>query len=268
MTETTAIAQADVPRTRQSLADDLRVLGVQAGDVLLVHTSLSALGWVSGGAVAVIQALQDVLTPAGTLVMPAFSGDLTDPAGWQRPPVPETWWPIIRESMPAFDPLLTPSRAVGRTAELFRTWPDVQRSNHPQSSFAAWGRHAAQITANHALEYSLGEGSPLARIYELGGRVLLLGTNRNSSLHLAEARAGLRQTVQMGAPLLVNGVRQWVTFAEWDYDDDTFPPVKAAFEGSGAVKVGQVGSARAQLMSQPALVDFAVAYWQNEKARA
>lgn len=268
MSEAQAIAAADAPRTRQSLAADLRQLGVQSGEVLLVHSSLSSLGWVCGAAGAVIHALQDVLTPRGTLVMPAFSGDLTDPASWQNPPVPESWWPTIRESVPAFDPALTPTRAVGRIAELFRTWPDVERSNHPHTSFAAWGQHAVQITSGHTLEYSMGEGSPLARIYELGGRVLLLGTNRNSSLHLAEVRAGQRKTVPMGAPVFQNGVRQWITFDELDYDQDTFPPVKAAFEATGAVKIGQVGCAPAKLMSQRELVDFAVAYWQNEKARS
>ncbi|GAA5503420.1 SPbeta prophage-derived aminoglycoside N(3')-acetyltransferase-like protein YokD [Deinococcus xinjiangensis] len=208
MTEADAIARADAPRTRASLAADLRALGVQAGDVLMVHASLSSLGWVAGGPVAVIQALQDAVTPKGTLIMPTFTLYLTDPAGWRRFAVPEAWWPTIRAEMPAFDPAVTPSRGMGRIAELFRTWPDARRSNHPHSSFAAWGKHAEAVTADHPLAFSLGEGSPLSRVYDLQGRVLLLGTEVNSSLHLAEVRAGKQPVEQFSGPILVDGQHQ------------------------------------------------------------
>lgn len=261
MSETDAIARTDAPRTRASLAADLRALGVRDGDVLMVHVSLSALGWVAGGPVAVIQALQDAVTPAGTLVMPTFTLHLTDPADWRRFAVPPSWWDTIRAQTPAFDPAVTPSRGVGRVAELLRTWPGARRSAHPHSSFAAWGRHAETITADHPLTFSLGEGSPLARVYSLDGRVLLLGTENNTSLHLAEVRSGKQPVIPFSASIFVDGQPQWVTFDESDYDESAFPPVKAAFERSGAVTVGTVGSATAKLMSQRALVDFAVKWW-------
>ncbi|WP_233554650.1 AAC(3) family N-acetyltransferase [Deinococcus cavernae] len=122
------------------------------------------------------------------------------------------------------------------------------------------------MSADHELAFSLGEGSPLARVYGLDGQVLVLGTEKNTCLHLAEARTGQRPVVQVGAPLMVNGGPQWVTFEEGEYDDTTFPPVKAAFEASGAVTVGRVESASAKLIRQRALVDFAVNWWQIEKS--
>src|SRR5512146_2871888 len=99
MSEAETISKIGMPRTRESLAHDFRTLGVEPGMVVIVHSSLSAIGWVCGGAVAVIQALLDVLTPLGTLVMPAHSGELSDPAQWHHPPVPESWWSVIRETM-------------------------------------------------------------------------------------------------------------------------------------------------------------------------
>jgi len=60
---------------------------------------------------------------------------------------------------------------------------------------------------------------------------------------------------------LSSGQSQWVTFDGCDDDEKIFPTVKAAFEEWGSVTVGKVGSATAKLMSQRALVDFAVQWW-------
>ncbi len=261
--ESASIAAADAPRTRASLLADLQTLDVQPGMTLMVHASLSKLGWVAGGPVAVILALMDAVGEGGTLAMPSFSGDLTEPSYWQHPPVPKGWHQIIRDETPAFDVALTPTRMMGRVSDTFRTWPGTFRSNHPHVSVCARGPLARQIVGDHGLEDSMGEGSPFARLYDAGAYVLQLGTDRNSCLHLAEHRSGTRGRVTQGAPIVEDGERVWKVFDDLDYDDDSFPPVKAAFESSGAVRVGQVGSAVSRLMPVRALVDFAAEWFRR-----
>jgi aminoglycoside 3-N-acetyltransferase len=269
MTEADTINTIPSPRTRQSVAADLRALGLQPGSTVIVHSSLSSIGWVCGGSVAVVQALMDVITPEGTLVMPTHSGDLSDPSYWQHPPVPEAWWPIIREKMPAYDPCLTPTRGMGHIVEAFRTWPGVVRSSHPQVSFAAWGKQAGSITAHHSLDYSLGEQSPLARIYDRDGSVLLLGVSygNNTSFHLGEYRASGGRPIVQGAPILENGERVWKTIHDLEWDDDRFEELGAEFEKAHPVKIGQVGSATTRLFSQRAAVDFAMKWMAEKRTR-
>lgn len=270
MSEQHLIQQTPTPRTRESLAYDLRTLGVEAGMTLEVHSSLSKLGWVSGGPVAVVQALMDVVTEDGTLVMPTHSPNYSDPAKWRNPPVPESWWPILYEQMPAFDPRTTPSTFMGQVAETFRAWPGVQRSSHPTVSFAAWGRYADTITANHSLDYGLGEQSPLAHLYALNGYVLLLGVSYESctSLHLAEYRAPHSQETTEGGPILEHGQRVWKTYQDIELDSDLFPEIGAAFDEMGLVKTGHVGSALCSLLPQRPAVDFATVWLTRKRTQS
>lgn len=269
MTESDLIQSTPEPRTRASLAADLRALGLEAGMLVIVHSSMKSLGWVNGGPVAVIQALQDVLTPAGTLVMPAHSADLSDPARWENPPVPESWWETVRVTMPAYDPRRTPTRGIGQIPELFRTWPDVLRSDHPAHSFAAWGRQAEQITADHPLSFGLGPGSPLDRIYQLDGDVLLLGAayDSNTSFHLAEYRLDWIPHIDQGAPVSIHGERTWQTYEDVDVNSDDFSDLGRAFEAEHQVRFGKVGSAEARLFRQRIAVDFAEAWLRSNRKR-
>ncbi|MGH2701561.1 MAG: aminoglycoside N(3)-acetyltransferase [Actinomycetota bacterium] len=265
MSEEDQIKRTQVPITVTSLVRDLRALGVMPGDTVLAHSSLSAIGWVVGGAHAVVLALEKALSPGGTLVMPSHSNGLTDPASWVNPPVPAPWFETIREEMPAFDPAVTPTRGMGAVVDCFRSQPGVLRSNQPRDSFCALGPHATTIVAGHDLAFGLGESSPLARLYDLDARVLLLGVGHesNTSLHLAEYRAEWpgKKLIAQGAPVMVDGQRRWERFQDVDLDSDDFEALGADFErDSDSVRLGRVGLAAARLMDQRAAIDYAVTW--------
>jgi aminoglycoside 3-N-acetyltransferase len=271
MSELATIERAgNQPATIHTLRNDLQSLGLKPGMVLLVHSSLSSLGWVSGGPVAVILALQLALGDEGTLVMPTHSTDLSDPAHWENPPVPEAWWSVIRDTMPAFDPDLTPTRGMGAIPETFRKQRRTIRSFHPQDSFAAHGPKAALICDYHSLDYGLGESSPLARLYDLEAWVLLLGVghDRNTSLHLAEYRASFptKKQVTNGAPVMVDNRRLWVSFWDFDLSTHDFETLGEAFERENRqVRRGHIAKAPAVLFPQRELVDFAVHWMQTNR---
>ncbi len=247
--------------TKSRLLRDFRALGIEAGMTLLIHSSLGSLGWVCGGPQAVIEALQETVGNRGTLVMPTHATHLTDPAGWQNPPVPESWWETIRDEMPVFDPALTTTRGMGVIPEAFRKGRGVRRSSHPQLSFAAWGEHRDAIVAAHSLSNGFGEDTPLGRLYDIGAYVLLLGVGHdsNTSLHLAEYRwTGARdRRTKVGCPMRVDGQRRWIDYEDLDHDAEDFATIGEVFEQIHEIKKGTVGEAEARLFSQPEIVDFA-----------
>lgn len=268
--ERDAVERSPAPVTRDSLLRDLRALGVRPGMLLLVHSSLSRLGWVTGGPQAALEALLEALGPQGTLVMPTHSAHLTDPSGWQNPPVPVSWWSTIRDHMPAYDPALTPTRGMGAIVECFRHLPGVRRSAHPTGSFAARGPASDQVTAVHALDECFGERSPLRRIYELDGRVLLLGVDHgnNTSLHLAEHRAAWpgKRWVSQSSPILVDGERRWIEYCSLDYDSDDFARIGVEFGGeTGLERQAPVGAGVGRLFRQRDAVDYATAWIERNR---
>ena len=257
--ERALIAATHRPSTTSSLRSDLEALGLAPGATVMVHASLSALGYVVGGPEAVVDALIGAIGPTGTLMMPAHSGQYTDPANWRNPPVPVEWIESMREAMPPFDVAKSPTRMMGSIAEYFRLSPGVCRSNHPTVSAAAIGPNTRMLLEGHSLDQGLGEGSPQARLYDIDGQILLLGVSHanNTAMHVAEYRA-----VPEGHPLLaqrspmtVAGERVWVDHHEID-EDNEFATIGDAFAATSAQRSGAVGAGVAHLMGARALVDF------------
>lgn len=261
MPEADVIQSTENPLTIPLLVEALHGVGVQPGQTIIVHTALSRLGWLMGGAQAYIMALLQAVGEAGTIMMPTQTGDLTDPKDWQNPPIPEHWWQIHRDYAPAYDPLLTPTRGMGRVPELFRTWPGVRRSAHPVVSFAAHGPHTDYLLANHDVTADLSDRSPLGKLYALDGHVLLVGVDHfnNTSLHLAEYRTEYpgKRFMTTGSPMMVDGQRRWVAFEVLDTDGDDFGELGQAFDEAQGVTVHRIGNADVRLFPQRALVDFA-----------
>jgi aminoglycoside 3-N-acetyltransferase len=247
------------PNTVNSIYNDLKKLGVNEGDTVLVHSSLSNIGWVCGGAQAVIMALLKSIGDEGTLVMPAQSPSISDPEEWENPPIPYDWLYDVYDNMPAFDPMMTPTEGMGKIPELFRTIPNTIRSNHPQVSFTANGKFAKIITENHELTPGFGMNSPLGKMYELNAKVLFLGVGYNSctSFHLAEALNEKMPKKRIGTSMTENNTRVWKWFEDFNYDSDDFGVIGMEFEKNHHVSTGMVGNAKCKFFDMKCGVDFA-----------
>jgi aminoglycoside 3-N-acetyltransferase len=234
----------------------------------LVHSALSAFGYVVGGVRSVVTALLETLGPDGTLVVPTHSSDLSDPSFWVHPPIPQHWWDTVRDEMPAYDPQLTGTRQMGAIPEYVRHLPGAIRSAHPKSSFCALGPNAAFVTSDHRLENGFDDHSPLGRLYDLKASIVLLGVGHlnNTMLHLAESRAPAMRPVTIdGSPMMVDGVREWITYRSLDYDARDFEQVGAAFATTGVERTGIVGGAESRLLPVAPLVDFATTWFGEHR---
>jgi aminoglycoside 3-N-acetyltransferase len=263
------LGHASFPQTQDGLGRDLRRLGVVGGDTLLVNSSLRSLGWVIGGTTAVVGALLDAVGPDGTIVVPAGTANNADPSRWHltcKHGVPEQWWPWIRDHLPAFDPARTPSVNMGAIAEAVRVWPGSIRSQHPQTSFAALGREARWLMADHALDCHLGEQSPLARLEKLSAKVLLLGVGYATctAFHLAEYRVPGKRFRDYECVIDDGNGRRWYRYRDVALDDAPFADLGREFESSpeGArwLRRGQVGEAECRLFPLDGAVEFAVTW--------
>jgi aminoglycoside 3-N-acetyltransferase len=246
---------------KQDILAALKKVGVRKGQTIMVHTSLSSLGFVCGGAQVVIEALLESVGADGTIVMPSQSWKNLDPTAGVHWEEPEAWWQMIRDNWPAYNRDITPTNTMGAVAEMFRKWPGTFRSDHPARSVAANGKYAQHLTSDHDLSNIFGEGSPIGKLYELDGYVLLIGVgyDKNTSLHLADVRAdypGKHDCLEYSA-IMENGERVWKGYRTLFVDGEDFDQIGAAFEKECSVQKVALGNGIITLMKQRELVDFA-----------
>jgi aminoglycoside 3-N-acetyltransferase len=220
--------------SRATLVSQLRDLGVEEGGVLLVHTSFRATGPVEGGPEGLIAALRSVLGQNGTLVMPSMSDDDDHP----------------------FDITSTSALGMGIVADTFWQMPGVLRSDSPHA-FAAIGSNAAEITAPHPIDVPHGLDSPVGRVYQMDGQVLLLGVGHdsNTTIHLAENMAGVRYRRRKHLTVLQDGKPMRLDYAEIDHCCERFELADGWMGERGLQAKGPVGHGIARLMRSRDVVE-------------
>lgn len=145
------------------LVSDLRAIGIQEGDCLLVHSSFKSMGHIEGGIATLVSALLHVLGETGTLIVPTFS------------------YASVTIDNPVFDYVNTPS-CVGAIPEYVRHMPEAIRSVHPTHSCAAIGMRAKEFTCDHYLDSTpVGKNSPIYKLRLAKGKILMLGCTLSSN---------------------------------------------------------------------------------------
>lgn len=224
--------------SRADLVEQVRALGVQPGGVLLVHTSFRAVRPVQGGPQGLIEALRMALGPDGTLVMLSYPGD----------------------DDVVFDPSTTPAAAdLGVVADTFWRLPGAVRTQHP-IAFTAAGRYAHEITRGPLPLPPHGPASPVGRVHDLDGQVLLLGVGQdaNTTLHLAEVLAGVGYQVPKYCTLLIDGRPTRIDYGENDHCCERFALLDEWLRERGLQAERQVGHAQARLMRARDVVEVAL----------
>ena len=258
--------------TSAALRADLERLGLNDGDIVMVHAACRRIGPVFGGPDAVIAALRDAVGAGGTVMAyldwDAPWEDFTDEAGRVLP----EWRPHV---LP-FDPELTRgARANGVLPEFLRTTPGAVRSANPGASMAAIGARAAWLTADHPLNYGYGPASPLAKLVEARGKVLMLGAPLDTMtlMHHAEHLARLpgKRVVRKETPFKTQHGTEWRWIEEFDTAEpgvDALPEnfiehIVTAYLGTGKGSQGRVGKAHSVLVDAADILSFGIAWLER-----
>lgn len=253
---------------KADLLTQCRELGVQSGDLLMVHASMKAVGEILGGPDVLIEAILESVGESGTLM--AYLGCELPFDDVGRGLFSESEEQFIRNNIPAFDPRKArANREHGIFAEFFRTYDGVVCSRNPGSRMAALGAKASWLMADHPYDYGLGLNSPLDKFCGKDGKVLLIGSDLDNVtlLHFAEAVAVIpeKRLVKISLPLLLKGQKEWLEVVEFDsstgvkvWADNFFSQIMLAFIETGAVNSGRLGNADCCLFNGRKLVEFAV----------
>jgi aminoglycoside 3-N-acetyltransferase len=249
---------------------------LSAGDTLMLHASVRAVGEIAGGPDMIHLALKDVLTETGTLFMYAGCPQYVDEVGRGHLTADEE--AEILEALPAFDAKTARSdRSNGALVEMLRTWPDSKVNDHV-TRFVAWGAAADYLLSATPWHYAYGAGSILERFVALNGKILLLGSDHDNVtfLHYAEHIVDIpgKIVARFKVPVIDNGARVWKDMEEFDtassahpsWSKHIFAEIVDGFILSRGIEPAKVGDAEAWLLDAQSLLDFALADMKRRAA--
>jgi aminoglycoside N3'-acetyltransferase len=261
--------------TAQDLGRDLRRLGVRPGDALMLHVSLRAIGPLEGGPDALLDALEAAIGADGTLLM-IFGAEIEH--DWVNQ-LPESERLPLLAGAPPFDPLTAPVfHEVGYFAEIFRRRPGTLVTDNPSGRFGARGRQAERLLADAPWNEYYGPGSPLDRLCRMGGRILRIGADFDTTtvLHFAEYLADVpdkrrvRRHYRCQGPhgpeiRVVDCLDDSEGIVDWP-GEDYFATILRDYLVTGRARQGRVGQAASELIEAQDLLEFGTA-WMTEKFR-
>ena len=260
--------------TRESLSDDLHRLGLAPGQMIMLHASVRAVGPIIGGPDEIHLAVADAIAPGGTLMMYVGCQDGFDDVG--RGVLSSEEENAILADQPAFDfQHARAARDFGVLAEFFRSYPGTICSEAVCARMAARGERAEWLLADAPWNYGFGRGSPLDKLCQSGGKLLLLGSRHDevTLLHYAEHIAPFegKRIARYKVPILRDGARMWVDCEEFNtsgegvhenWAENAFELIVDDFIGKCAgtplCRLAQIGAAESVLLDAAQLVAHAV----------
>lgn len=233
---------------RQQLLD----LGLRPGDVVLMHSSMSALKTTLTPE-EFLQEIMAVLGDEGTLLLPGLSYD------------------VVSYLTPYFSVNQTPP-TVGLLPRTFWRMDDVVRSIHPTHSVLAWGKLAQEITKDHLKDTTpVGPNSPIMKLPEQQGKILFIG----DILHTATFMHGVEEEAKVPYGMAAQPIdyeitppdgntfmRQWYPrdFSDWKQEYQRMTEILSAPD----IQNGPVGKANSYLVDAAALREHSLTALQDD----
>ena len=253
---------------KDQLVKQCKGLGLFVGDTVMVHASLRAVGEILGGPDVLIGAILESIGSVGNMMMYVGCQMPFDDVGRGIYTADEE--AFIMANLPMFEPhKARAARPFGALAELFRTTHGAVSSQNPSCRMTAIGSRADWIAADHPLYYGFGQNTPLEKLCNIGGKVMLIGSSLDevTLLHYAEAIAPIpnKKIVKIKVPVLHYGKMEWLEIEEFnsstgikDWPDDYFAQIVQQFIDSTNPRTGQIGNATTYVLDAKKLVDFAI----------
>lgn len=252
--------------TKEDLRNVFISMGIQKGMVIFLQANTKKLGYLAGGEQALIEALMETIGYEGTIIMPSFTPQMADPS-CHKQNIARDQWENIREHALPFDRRLSAPQRCGSLIHQFLRNEGVVRSYHPLYSFAAWGKYAKLICDRHPLHFGLNQDSPLGKVVEFNGYVLMLGCDYKECIMFQLARYhGEQLPIKVvSAPIEINKKRIWKDMLDLDYNHKNFDDVGEAMEDRYIVKTALINDGLCRFFSAREAQALATAYFHIHK---